>query len=68
MTPAAIRSAILEKLQSLPPERLAEVADFIAFVSQQDAERTLRESVSRASNIAFEEVWDNDDDAIYDRL
>lgn len=29
---------LLDKLQSLPPERIAEVEDFIDFLRQRDAE------------------------------
>ncbi len=59
---------IQEKLGSLTPDRLAEVEDFIDFLHQRDQEKQLRNSYSHASEEVFNKVWDNDDDAIYDRL
>ena len=67
MSSTTLRSAIMARLESLPPEQLAEVAQFIAFVSERDAEQWLRDANSRASEPSFGEVWDNDDDSIYDR-
>jgi len=59
---------IQEKLTSLAPDRLDEVEDFIDFLQQRDQEKHLRSSYSQLSEEAFNKVWDNDDDAIYDRL
>lgn len=60
--------ALLAKLRSLPPERIAEVDDFIEFLRLKEQERQLQRAVSGASEAAFERVWDNPDDAEYDRL
>lgn len=57
---------VLEKLEHLSPDRLAEVEDFIDFLSQRDQEKRLRHEYAQASEHAFEKVWDNDEDAIYD--
>lgn len=59
---------MLEKLEHLSPERLAEVDDFIDFLQQRDQERLLSRDFAQASNDAFAKVWDNEDDAIYDSL
>ena len=59
---------IQEKLHSLTPDRLAEVEDFIDFLRQRDQETQLRGGYSQASEEAFNKVWNNDDDAIYDQL
>jgi hypothetical protein len=59
---------MLEKLEHLSPERLAEVEDFIDFLQQRDRDRRLAHAVTRASEAAFSRVWDNDDDALYDAL
>ncbi|RMG93288.1 MAG: DUF2281 domain-containing protein [Candidatus Dadabacteria bacterium] len=60
--------ALLEKIRSLPPEQRAEVEDFVEFLRQRAAERTLAREASRLSEEAFRRVWDNEDDADYDRL
>ncbi|MGD9170898.1 MAG: toxin-antitoxin system, antitoxin component, Xre family protein [Candidatus Thiodiazotropha sp.] len=59
---------MLEKLEHLSPERLAEIEDFIDFLNQRDQDKRLRQDYAQASEDAFSKVWDNDDDAIYDSL
>lgn len=59
---------LLEKLQALPPERRAEVEDFIDFLQNREADQHLVRSAARVSEPAFTAVWDNPDDAVYDRL
>lgn len=59
---------VLEKLETLSPDRLAEVEDFIDFLQQRDQDKRLRRDFAQASEVAFNKVWDNDDDAIYDKL
>ena len=59
---------ILEKLKQLPPERVAEVEDFVDFLrTRGDAQRLSRAAAS-AAEPAFKKIWDNPDDAAYDRL
>ena len=67
MTPPDTNS-LLAKLKSLPPQRLAEVEDFVDFLRSRDGDRRLAHSASAASQASFAKVWDNDDDAEYDRL
>ena len=59
---------LLEKIRDLPPERAAEVEDFIDFLRQRDQDRRLARAVTKLSEAAFIKVWDNSDDADYDRL
>ncbi|WP_201223312.1 MULTISPECIES: hypothetical protein [Halochromatium] len=59
---------VKEKLTHLPSDRLIEVNDFIDFLQQRDRDRSLRQAYTRASEHAFREVWDNDEDAAYDNL
>lgn len=64
----ASEQALLEKIKQLPPRRLAEVEDFVDFLRARDAEQRLTNAAARASEPSFAAVWDNDDDAVYDRL
>ena len=59
---------VIEKLEHLSPQRIAEVADFIDFLRQRDAELTLKKDFTQASEAAFAKAWDNDEDAVYDSL
>ncbi len=68
MTKPASDSALVEKIRNLPPERLAEVEDFVNFLTARDRDRRLTLAAGRVSESAFGAVWDNADDADYDRL
>ena len=59
---------LIEKLKTLPPERVAEVEDFVDFLRTRHGERALVRAATRAAEPAFAKVWDNDDDAGYDKL
>jgi len=63
----AIETALIDKLKELPPQRLAEVEDFVDFLRTRD-ERRLTQAAAKASEPAFAKVWENDEDAAYDRL
>ncbi|MDP1767867.1 MAG: toxin-antitoxin system, antitoxin component, Xre family protein [Nitrospirota bacterium] len=60
---------ILEKLRNLPPERVSEVEDFVDFLAHRLAdERRLTQAAGQLATAALTRVWDNPDDADYDRL
>ena len=59
---------VLEKLEHLSLDRLAEVEDFIDFLQQRDQDKPLRRDFARGSEVAFAKIWDNDSDVIYDSL
>ena len=60
-------SALVQKIRSLPPDKVAEVEDFVDFIAQRD-ERRLTQAATKLSERAFKKVWDNPRDAAYDRL
>ncbi|MFN5994319.1 MAG: DUF2281 domain-containing protein [Betaproteobacteria bacterium] len=68
------QQVLIEKIATLPPQRLAEVEDFVDFLrARDDAQTTQRDArlvteAARASEPSFAQVWDNDEDAAYDRL
>jgi hypothetical protein len=59
---------LVEKIRSLPPDKLAQVEDFVDFLRQRQDDRRLAGAVTGVSEAAFAKVWDNPDDAVYDRL
>jgi hypothetical protein len=58
---------LLAKIRSLPPDKAAEVEDFVEFL-QERADRHVTVAASRAAEPSFAKVWDNADDAAYDAL
>jgi hypothetical protein len=59
---------LIDKIRSLPAEKVAEVEDFIDFLRMREEERRLTRAAARLSEDAFGRVWENPDDAEYDRL
>ena len=58
---------LIEKIKELPPDKIAEVVDFVDFLAHRD-DRAMVQSASQTSEPAFARVWDNPDDAEYDNL
>lgn len=59
---------LFDKIKQLPPQRLAEVEDFVDFLRAREDEQRLTQAAAKASEASFAKVWDNDDDAAYDRM
>ena len=64
----AAEKVLIEKIKQLPPQRMAEVEDFVDFLRARDDEQRLTHAAGKASEVSFAEVWDNDEDAAYDRM
>ena len=59
---------LIEKIITLPPEKVIEVEDFVDFLCQQDKDPHLVQAAAHLSEKAFRKVWDNSEDAVYDQL
>lgn len=59
---------LIEKIRKLPPEKQAEVEDFVDFLNVRDEDRRLTQAAARLSEDAFRQVWENDADSAYDQL
>jgi hypothetical protein len=65
---AAAEPGLIEKIKQLPPQRLAEVEDFVDFLRTRENEARLTQVATRVSEASFAAVWNNDEDAAYDRM
>ena len=65
---AVVEQVLLEKIRRLSPQRIAEVEDFVDFLLTRDKNQGLTDAAARASEASFAAVWDNDSDAVYDRM
>ena len=63
-----VEKALIEKLRTLPTERLAEVEDFVDFLRSRDDHRSLVGATAKSAEPVFAKIWDNDQDAAYDQL
>ena len=66
--PKRSEESLIEKIRRLAPERVAEVEDFVDFLRLRDDERRVGEAATKLSEAAFARVWENPEDADYDRL
>lgn len=60
--------SLIEKIKSLPPERVEEIEDFVDFLASRAHRRGLTRDAMRASESAFSKHWNNPDDDVYDNL
>ena len=63
-----MQQTLMDKIAALPTERVAELEDFVDFLSLRDRDRTLRAAVTNMSAPSFEAVWENPEDDVYDEL
>lgn len=59
---------LLEKIQSLPPDRVAEIEDFVEFIAAKELARGITRAAAAASAPAFAAIWENQEDSAYDEI
>ena len=58
----------MEKIRDLSADKVTEVEDFVDFLRQRIPDRHLVQAAAKLSEDSLKKVWDNPDDAVYDRL
>jgi hypothetical protein len=56
--------ALIEEIQTLPPDRLVEVEDFVDFIWLREQQRALTRNAAAASAPAFAAVWSGAEDDV----
>ena len=64
----ATEQVLIDKIKQLPPQRMAEVEDFVDFLRSREDEQRLTHAAAEASEASFAVVWENDEDAACDRM
>ena len=64
----SVKDMIKSEIDKLPENLLAEVFDFIQFLETKKEKTLLAKASQELSASAFEKVWNNDEDAVYDTL
>jgi len=59
---------LFNKISKLPPKKFEVVRDFVDFLPYRDNDDALIKVVGMLSKQSFQNVWDNSEDAEYDRL
>ena len=60
--------SLMDRIQALPPDRIAEVEDFVDFLCLRERDRALVRAAAAASEPSLAAIWDNPDDDAYDAL
>ena len=60
--------ALIEKIKALPPERIAEIGDFVDFVRLREQDRAVARAAAATSAPPFAAIWSNPDDDAYDAI
>jgi hypothetical protein len=64
----AVSKALIEKIEKLPAERIAEIEDFVDFIRLREQERSPTRAAAAASAPAFAAIWSNPEDGVYGAL
>lgn len=59
---------LMEKIRSLPPDKIMVLEDFIDFLLTRSEDSLLVYNATKLSEAAFAKIWDNPEDAEYDEL
>lgn len=59
---------LMEKIRSLPPDKIMVLEDFLDFLLTRSEENLLVYTATKLSEAAFAKIWDNPEDAEYDEL
>jgi hypothetical protein len=59
---------LAEKLDSLSPEQISAVDEFVESLRLRGQDRALTQAAAAASEPAFGAVWNNPEDDVYDAL
>ena len=63
-----IEQSLLQKIRSLPADKIAEIEDFVDFVRHKNDDLQLSRAAAKLSEASFKRVWDNPEDEAYDSL
>ena len=64
----SVKEIIKKEIDNLPENLLTEVFDFIQFLESKSERTLLMKASQELSTTSFKKIWDNEEDAIYDKL
>jgi len=64
----SVREVIKNEIDRISEDILPEILDFIQFLELKKEKSILAKSCQNLSEKSFDKIWDNDEDAVYDKL
>jgi hypothetical protein len=65
---AVNETELVKKIHELPQEQINVVDEFVDFLRARRTEHSLRNAMTAVSDPVFQRIWDNPEDAAYDKL
>jgi hypothetical protein len=64
----SVRELIKNEIDRIPEDILQEILDFIQFLELKKEKAILAKACQNLSEKSFDKIWNNDEDAVYDKL
>jgi len=64
----SVRELIKNEIDRVSEDILPEILDFIQFLELKKEKTILAKTCQSLSERSFDKIWDNDEDAVYDKL
>ncbi|HDH04132.1 MAG TPA: toxin-antitoxin system, antitoxin component, Xre family protein [Nitrospirae bacterium] len=64
----SVKDMIKKEIDKLPDSKLVEVYDFVKFLEIKQEREILQKTSQALSEKSFENIWDNEEDAVYDSI
>ncbi len=64
----SVKDMIKKEIDKLPDSKLVEVYDFVKFLEIKQEREVLQKASQTLSEKSFENIWDNEEDAVYDSV
>lgn len=65
---STVEGGLIDKISGLTPRQIAMVEDFVDFLCDRQDDRVSLCAAWELTAPSFVKIWDNDDDAEYDKL
>lgn len=62
------KELLYKKIKRLPDKFIPDVFSYILFLESRDESNSFTKSAQAVSEKSFAKVWDNDEDAVYDKF
>ena len=64
----SVKDMIKKEIDKLQDSKLVEVYDFVKFLEIKQEREILQKTSQALSEKSFENIWDNEEDAVYDSI
>lgn len=64
----SVRELIKNEIDKVSEDILPEILDFIQFLESKKEKNALAKACQNLSEKSFDKIWDNNEDAVYDKL